>query len=57
MRVRLCDAGASDPETASRQLAVLWAGAQSQALVQRSAAPVRDARALARTVVMETKPT
>jgi AcrR family transcriptional regulator len=48
---QLRDAGAASPERVSRQLMVLWAGAQSQALVQRSAAPVRDARALARTVV------
>ena len=57
MRVRLRDAGSAEPERASRQLAVLWAGAQAQALVQRSAAPVRDARALARSVVLETKAT
>src|SRR5262249_45944260 len=53
MRVRLHNAGAENPDQASRQLAVLWAGAQAQALVQRSAAPVRDARALARTVVTD----
>jgi AcrR family transcriptional regulator len=44
-------AGAAHPDRVSRELMVLWAGAQSQALVQRSAAPVRDARALARRVV------
>jgi AcrR family transcriptional regulator len=55
MRVRLRDAGTPHPDLASRQLAVLWAGAQAQALVQRSAAPVRDARALARSVVLETE--
>jgi AcrR family transcriptional regulator len=46
-------AGAAHPDRASRQLMVLWAGGQSQALVQRSAAPVRDARALARVVVSD----
>ena len=57
MRVRLRNAGAENPDRASRQLAVLWAGAQAQALVQRSAAPVRDARALARTVAAERRAT
>jgi AcrR family transcriptional regulator len=50
---QLRDAGAANPDRVSRQLMVLWAGAQSQALVQRSAAPVRDARALARVVVAD----
>ena len=57
MQVRLRDAGSDNPEQVSRQLALLWAGAQAQALVQRSAAPVRDARALARRVVLEARAT
>jgi AcrR family transcriptional regulator len=55
MRTRLQKAGAADPERLSRQLAVLWAGAQSQALVERSAAPVRDAREVARALVAAAK--
>ena len=48
MRVRVHDAGASDPEMLSRQLMLVFAGAQSQALVERSARPAADARVLAR---------
>jgi AcrR family transcriptional regulator len=48
---RARDTGAADPERLSRQLMLLFAGAQSQALVQRSTAPARDARELARALV------
>ncbi|HEX4520724.1 MAG TPA: TetR/AcrR family transcriptional regulator [Gaiellaceae bacterium] len=44
-------AGAESPEQLSRQLMLLFAGAQSQALVERSPKPVRDARVMARTLV------
>lgn len=44
-------AGAADPALLSRQLAILFEGAQAQALVQGSARPARDARALARTLM------
>jgi AcrR family transcriptional regulator len=43
--------GAGDPERLSRELMLVFAGAQAQALVERSARPVRDARALARSIV------
>ncbi len=43
--------GAEDPDALSRRLMLLFAGAQSQSLVQRSAAPARDARELARVLV------
>ena len=45
------DAGAADPDQLSRQLMLVFAGAQSQALVQRSPKPVRDARQVARALV------
>src|SRR4051812_6406616 len=48
---RLRAAGAARPERLSRQLMLVFAGAQAQALVQRSPRPVRDARDLARTLV------
>ena len=51
MLVRARDAGAEDPEELSRQLMVVFAGAQSQALVERSPLPVRDAREVARALV------
>jgi AcrR family transcriptional regulator len=44
-------AGAARPERLSRQLMLVFAGAQAQALVQRSARPVRDAREVARDLV------
>jgi AcrR family transcriptional regulator len=52
MATQLRAAGAADPNGAARQLMVLWAGAQMQALVERSPQPVRAARALAKGVVM-----
>ena len=51
MARQLRAAGAAEPAAVARQLMLLWAGAQMQALVKRSAGPVRDARAMARTVV------
>jgi AcrR family transcriptional regulator len=47
LRSRARAAGAADPERLSRQLMLVFAGVQSQALVERSARPARDARALA----------
>ena len=44
-------AGAAQPDQLSRQLMLVFAGAQSQALVQRSPRPVRDARRVARALV------
>ena len=51
IRSRARDAGAGDPGRLSRQLMLVFAGAQSQALVQRSPKPVRDARQVARALV------
>jgi AcrR family transcriptional regulator len=48
---RADEAGAADPEELSRQLMIVFAGAQSQALVQRSPTPVRDAREIAAALV------
>ena len=47
LRDRARTAGAADPDELSRRLMLIFAGAQSQALIQRSARPARDARALA----------
>lgn len=44
---RARDAGATDPERLARQLMLVYAGAQSQALIERSPSPARDARVLA----------
>ena len=44
-RARL--AGAADPDALSRKLMLVFAGAQSQALVERSTRPAADARVLA----------
>ncbi len=49
--IRAREAGAADPEELSRQLMIVFAGAQSQALVERSPSPVRDAREVARALV------
>ena len=48
---RARSAGAEQPDQLSRQLMLVFAGAQSQALVQRSPRPVRDARRVARALV------
>ena len=44
-------AGASNPNQLSRRLMLLFAGAQSQALLERSARSAREARELARSLV------
>jgi AcrR family transcriptional regulator len=44
-------AGAADPGQLSRQLMVVYDGAQAQSLVQRSARPARDARKVARVLI------
>lgn len=44
---RARDAGAADPEQLTRQLMLVFAGAQSEALVERSPRPARDAKVLA----------
>ena len=51
MLVRARQAGAADPDRLARELMLVFAGAQSQALVQRSPRPATDARALARSLV------
>ncbi len=53
LRDRARAAGAADPEELSRRLALLFAGAQAEALVQRSKRPARDARKLAGALVDE----
>lgn len=47
LRERARAAGATDPETLSRQLMLVFAGAQSQALIEQTGRPARDARRLA----------
>jgi AcrR family transcriptional regulator len=47
LRNRARAAGAANPEQLSRQLMLVFAGVQSQALIERSARPARDARVLA----------
>ena len=49
--VRARAVGAADPENLSRQLMLVFAGVQSQALIERSARPARDARRLAETLI------
>jgi AcrR family transcriptional regulator len=44
-------AGATDPERLSRQLMLVFAGVQSQALLERSGRPARDAHDLARALI------
>jgi AcrR family transcriptional regulator len=51
LRDRARAAGAADPERLSRQLMLVFAGVQSQALVERSARPARDARVVAETLL------
>jgi AcrR family transcriptional regulator len=48
---RAREAGAADPQQLSRQLMLVYAGAQSQALVEGSARPARDARILAEALI------
>jgi AcrR family transcriptional regulator len=47
LRKRARAAGAANPEQLSRQLMLVFAGVQSQALIERSSRPARDARILA----------
>jgi len=51
LRDRAKAAGASDPGVLSRELMLLFAGAQSQALIEHSGRPARDARRLAAALV------
>ena len=44
-------AGATNPEQLSRQLMLVFAGVQAQALLERSARPARDAHDLARALI------
>jgi AcrR family transcriptional regulator len=44
-------AGAAKPERLSRQLMLVFAGVQSQALLERSARPAREARTLAKALI------
>jgi hypothetical protein len=49
-------AGAANPEELSRRLMLVFAGVQSQALVERSPRPARDARRLAKALIDEAVP-
>jgi AcrR family transcriptional regulator len=51
LRARARAAGAVDPEQLSRQLMLVFAGVQSQALVERSARPARDACIVANALI------
>jgi AcrR family transcriptional regulator len=51
LRDRARAAGAANPEQLSRELMLVFAGVQSQSLIERSARPARDARALASAVL------
>jgi len=44
-------AGAANPAALSRQLMLVFAGVQSEALLERSSRPAREARELARTLI------
>jgi AcrR family transcriptional regulator len=44
-------AGAADPARLARQLMLVFAGAQAQSLVQRSAGPARDAHEIAKALI------
>jgi AcrR family transcriptional regulator len=51
MLARARAAGADDPELLTRQLMLVFAGAQSQALLERSPRPAQDARVLADSLI------
>ena len=51
LRARAKAAGAGDPDQLSRRLMLVFAGVQSQALLEHSARPARDAYALARVLI------
>jgi AcrR family transcriptional regulator len=46
-------AGAADPEQLTRRLMLLFAGVQSEAMLEHSARPARDARDLARALIAD----
>jgi AcrR family transcriptional regulator len=51
MLTRARAAGATNPAALSRQLMLVFAGIQAEALLEHSARPARDARGLARTLI------
>jgi AcrR family transcriptional regulator len=51
LRSRAKAAGATNPDQLARQLMLLFAGVQSQALLERSGRAARDASGLARTLI------
>lgn len=51
LRNRARAAGARDPDELSRELMLVFAGAQAQALIERSSRPARDARRLAASLI------
>lgn len=51
LRERAKAAGAADPGALSRELTLVFAGAQSQALIEQSARPARDAQRLAAALI------
>jgi AcrR family transcriptional regulator len=51
LRARAKAAGVTDPDQLSRELMLVFAGVQAQALIEHSARPARDARVLARALI------
>jgi AcrR family transcriptional regulator len=51
LRSRAKAAGAADPELLSRELMLVFAGVQSEALLERSVRPARDALTVARSLI------
>jgi AcrR family transcriptional regulator len=51
IRSRAREAGAADPNRLARQLMIVFAGAQAQALVERSPRAARDAKVLANALI------
>lgn len=56
MRDKARAAGAADPDLLSRQLMIIFDGAQTEATVERSVGPVRDARRIAGTLIAAAVP-
>jgi AcrR family transcriptional regulator len=56
MLARARAAGATNPTQLSRQLMLVFAGVQSEALLERSSRPAREARELARTLISSAIP-